>query len=156
MILVLAAALSAPSATAQKKKKKRKRVEHVEQENYSSPGLGLSNMAQEDTQCLADASLGCVDLPLKPKDRFVTVEVDDALSPTVAGYVYQYQGDTFLTHEHFCGETPGPISILKDADRVGVFIETGPCSDLTAATATSGTVTATLWYMAKPKKGMRG
>jgi hypothetical protein len=144
LILALLVTLGASSASAGKKKKKPKRVEHVEEVAYSSPGIGLSSQGTEETHCVADSSLGCVDVPFEPSDKFVSVEVSDAATPAVAGYVYQYRGDTLVTHDHFCTATAYPVAILTDADRVGVFIETGPCEDLTPATATQGTVIATL------------
>lgn len=140
---LLAGALAMP-AEARRKPKKETRVERLE---YRTPAASVSTVPWAGL-CYWYTQTGCVALDTEPTERWVTIEITDAVSERVAGELSQWTelGGQHLYSEYFCGSTDRPVRMHPLATRITVWIYAAPTcvegSD--QAYATAGTVTFTL------------
>lgn len=111
------------------------KVSRLEELIYSSPAAATT---VSYGICHVGTGLGCTATTPASTDRFVSVEILDDFSPTVAFELYQFHGSTYLKTEEFCGSSNGKVPLLPRADWVGVVLFAGPCGDGTAAMATKG------------------
>jgi hypothetical protein len=119
----------------------KKKYTWTEEFPYDSPSVGTVYPIRHEAECL----FGCPAVGVEPSDRFVTVEIEDRLSPEVSAMTYQWSEVTGRYEEdYFCTSTVEPIELIPYASGVGVGIALGPCEDGTPAMASIGTITLTL------------
>ena len=119
----------------------KKKYTWTEEIPYDSPSVGTVYPFRHEADCL----FGCPAVGVEPSDRFVTVEIEDRLSPEVSAMTYQWSEVTGRYEEdYFCTSTDEPIELIPYASGVGVGIALGPCEDGTPAMASIGTITLTL------------
>ena len=114
-----------------------RRVSRIEELSYIAPALASPDFWGI---CHVGYELGCTATTPRLTDRFVSVEVLDDASPTVSFEIYQYNGNTYLGGQNFCGSTEGPIPVKPGADFIGATAFLGPCKDGTPAMPTRGSV----------------
>ena len=143
LTLILTAALVAGAfagapADAKKKKKKKPKPRTVTA-TYDSPALGLGGVVG-----LCIAPNGCVPFATSPKERFVSVKIDDSSGTASYGRVTQdLDGDGQADEATpFCGKTEKPVPIQPGIE-VNVFIYSLGANPPCAGVGTSGSVTAT-------------
>lgn len=131
---VLLASLAAPSSAGKKKKRKERTAE-------ASYVLGVAGWG---TKCPAPP-IGCAAFEVKPGERFVDLEIKDALGQPVYASVYVYgYTDGSDTHEHICGSSDEPLEMWPDVETLAVVIDVyGGVNEGCLAPATAGTVVAT-------------
>ena len=121
---------------------KTKRVERIDEIAYSEPTVGVAFPAYNMVTC----DSGCPVFDVYRGDRYVSLEVTDAVSPDAAIAVFPWDGATGeprYTEHHYCTSTDKPLRLPRWTAMVWVEVLIGPCSDGTPATATHGLVTAT-------------
>lgn len=109
-----------------------------EELSYVSPSVGTSDLG---IMCQVGYNVGCVGTEPAAADRYVSIDLRDRASSTVAFEFFQFVGSTEMTSLKFCGTSAPRIPLHPRADWVGVSVYTGPCSDGTPAHATQGDVT---------------
>lgn len=118
----------------------RKRPPRIEEQTYVEPAYGVAYPAYNMVFC----QTGCVIFDLLPRERYVSLSVDDAVGPDVAIAVFPWDGaERYQRYDH-CTRTE-PLRVPRWATHVWVEVLIGPCSDGTPAAATQGTVTATFF-----------
>lgn len=142
MLALVAGALQAPAAGG-KKKQRKARPRSIELP-YSEPAIGTAGLGV----CFQGSS--CVFFSLLPKERYVSVEIEDDLGQAVyASIIQDTNGDgAYLRTDDLtvdiCGATTEPVEVEpKKAMSVWVWQGPGVTAPCVGA-ASSGTVTATL------------
>lgn len=136
LVVVLFGAVSVVPATAGKKKPPR-RVERKLDLPYSAPAAAIAFGGEIYGACHR-AGVGCVEVAPLPGELFARVEILDASGGEVHALVERSGGNVEV-----CGETEETVFLGSD-DPFLVWIFAGPCADGTPASATTGTVVATL------------
>lgn len=113
------------------------KISRVEELSYSSPAVATD---QVWGICHVGMEIGCTAVNPRPTDRFMSVEVDDAVSPDVWFEIYAYNDNTYLGTENFCTSTPDRVPVIPGSDFIGITIFLGPCSDGTPTAPTKGKV----------------
>ncbi len=138
VVLILVAALigSAPSASIAKKKKKTTRTAEASYVTGSMMGP-----AGVEPVCATE----CVTFEVEPGERYVDLEIDDALGQPVYASVFVYgYTDGTDTHEHVCSELPRPLPLQVGLEELVIVIETaGGAQAGCNGPPTEGTVVAT-------------
>jgi hypothetical protein len=109
---------------------------------YVTPAVGVS--PQEGTKAYfydCKNGIGCALLELGPKDRYATIEIDDAAGQQAYGVVYRVPG--FDVIGDFCGST-GEAWPTGGADELLVHVVPGACESGEPSVATTGVVRATV------------
>jgi hypothetical protein len=135
VILVMAAFTAVGSVDAGAGSKK-PRIEIATYGSAGGPELGCTYDQYRES---------CVPFDVMRGERFFEIALDDALGTTVSASVYQRRGpNQGLASAHdICGATDEPLRLHRTTVEILVLLYQGPCSDLTPAAATTGTVTAT-------------
>ena len=115
----------------------KKKVTRVAELSYSSPAVATD---QVWGICHVGMQLGCTAVDPRPTDRFMSVEVQDDVSPDVWFEIYAYNGSTYLGTENFCTTTSERVPVIPGSDFIGITIFVGPCADGTPAIPTKGKV----------------
>lgn len=139
LVIALAASLvfgSLATAEAGKKKRKPKRIERTEEATYVAPAYFYWAPTGDN--------IGGVKFATGPKDKFVSIEIQDTLGQPVSGSVGQDpEGDGTVATTPFCTKTEEPLPIEPGLE-VTVFVFVGPCTTPPGpAVATQGTVIGT-------------
>ena len=136
LVMVVMAGISGAAGAGTKK------TQRVEEIVYREPSIGIAfpayNMATCDT--------GCPVFDVYRGERYVTLEVSDAVSPDAAIAVFPWDGNTTeprYTHHDYCTSIDKPLRLPRWTLRLWVEVLMGPCSDGTPAFATHGSVTVT-------------
>lgn len=135
---LLISGLMAP-ANAGKKKKKAPKPRTVEA-TYDAPAIGALGVG-----ICSPGTIGCVDFPSIPGERYVKVEVKDSVGPMVYASITQdLNGDNQAdTGTDICTSTEEAVPI-EEGYGVTIFIWEGPGpSPVCAGAATSGTIKVT-------------
>jgi hypothetical protein len=108
---------------------------------YYGPAVAASTPAGFVTaHCHPGYSLGCVKIPTRARDRFVSVRIEDVTGQDVFAMVLD-QSDTELAF--VCTETTGKLPVTPHSF-IEVWLLEGTCDgSTTPSSATTGTVTAT-------------
>lgn len=137
---VVLAMLSALPAEAKKKRKKvPKKVTREASAAYDTPAIGHPDAV---AGCLG--SMGCATFEVGPKEKFVTLRIEDSLgTPVYALGGQDLDGDGFAdTAFRSCGETTEPVAI-EPGYELNLLISAGPGTNPACAGAASmGTVNA--------------
>lgn len=137
---LLGGALLVP-AEAGKKKRKPKRVERVAEGTYDNPAIGVPGVVG------SSSAGGAAEFGLGPKEKFVSVEIEDSAGQAVMATMSQEQDPATPTWDiiaTFCGKTEEPIEVLPGVPvRVSVYTVPGPDYPTCTGPATSGTITGT-------------
>lgn len=134
---ILAAGLLSGDTLAGKRKKKTRKVEAA----YATSALGMGGV---EHVCPAEP-FGCVFIPLKPGDKYVSLDIVDSSGSDVYASVYVYgYTDGMDTHEHVCTKTDQPLAVASGIESLAVVVVhatsvTANCEGM----VTSGTVKAT-------------
>jgi hypothetical protein len=135
LTLLVALGITVPGNAAQSKSESR-----TESRTYIGPSM-LRYCFKE--------SLGCAAFPTRKKDRYVSIEIDDASGRPVRAIVSQDELNPSLGSTDICGETTEPVRIQGGLpvfvflpSEAAVFYGT-PCTASVAAAPTMGNVEAT-------------
>lgn len=134
-MLVLCLALSTSAVTARPRPEKNRRTERVEVVQYQQPIVGRSPTGM------------CIDCPTiitGPRERFLTAEIDDAVSPT--GYIELWINpmmpeEPIEYHATICGAIDSPIAVPPNT--IFLLRVWAVPSDNCTGTSTTGSVTFT-------------
>lgn len=140
ILVAVVVAIAVPSLDALAASGKR-RHERVERVTYYGPGVGTEPTGGE--ACHVGLQWGCVGWFVLAGERFVTLEIDDALGQKVSATFYEYDDDRYLGERSFCGATEKPLRLRAKTKFAVVFLFVGPCEDGSPAVASTGEVTAT-------------
>ncbi len=108
---------------------------------YRTPVLGTAIGSGNKAyyfDCLKQ--IGCTILPVKPKDRYVELEIGDAAGGPVYGAIYAMPGGDFIGD--FCGATERPLYV-QGVKELLVHVISGTCPNESISIATTGVVRAT-------------
>ncbi len=74
---------------------------------------------------LCDPSLSCVDLEVKPGERYVEIEVNDMSGQAVLTAVFSYSPfeTGFEEHQHICGRTDRRMKLARDLKVLTILLE---------------------------------
>lgn len=138
---LLAGAMIVPAEAGKKKKRKPKRVERTAEGAYENPAIGIPGV-------VGTSSLGgAVEFGLGPKEKFVSVEIEDASGQPVMATMSQEQDPSTPSWNiiaTFCGQTEEPVETLPGVPiRVSVYTTPGPSHPTCMGPASSGTITGT-------------
>lgn len=139
---LLAGALVAPAEAGKKKRKKKpKRIERVAEGTYDNPAIGIPGVVG------TSSAGGAVEFGLAAKEKFVSVEIEDASGQPVMATMSQEQDDSTPAWNiiaTFCGETEEAVEVLPGVPiRVSVYTIPGPDYPTCTGPASSGTITGT-------------
>lgn len=140
LIASLSASIAATSAEAAKRKNPR-RVERTVEATYASPAAGVGVGGEFYGACKHGDGAGCVLITPNPGELFARVEIADALSLPVHGFITDLQANHIVAE--FCGTTEKTVFLGSD-EQFLVWVFADPCNDGTPAMASSGTVTTVL------------
>jgi hypothetical protein len=155
---LVAASLAMPAEAAKKKKKVAKpapvtKVERVVEVAYQGGGIGVASPAGTAGACpmTSPGSLECIEIPPMPGERYVSIEIKDALPLTAAGFISQgdVDGDGISDgYGEFCGKHEEPVELQGGAALVRVSFYPGVCSNAGGVSLpTTGTIVATFSNM---------
>ena len=155
MLALIAGAFAAAPAQAKKKKKKAPvRTERVVEIEYVMGGIGISSPAASGGICpMTEPGSGeCIEVPvLSAAEKYIKVEIADALPTTIAGFISQ--GDTDGDgigdlYGDFCGGHEAPIALEGAGAPVRISFYAGTCADGSGVSfPTTGTITVTFSNM---------
>lgn len=114
---------------------------------YRTPVLGTAVGSGNKAyyfDCLKQ--IGCTILPVKPKERYVDLEIADAAGGRVYGAIYAMPGGDFI--DDFCGTTERPL-FVRGIKELLVHVISGTCPNNSISTATTGVVRATFTRRAR-------
>jgi hypothetical protein len=147
----------APAEAKKKKPAKPVRVERVVEFAYTIGGIGFSlpdspAPYQSFGACpLADPStLECIEFPLQAGETHVKVEITDASTTKVSGFLSQgdVDGDGIGDgYGEFCGGHAEAVPMASPAAPVRVSFYPGTCPDATPSLPTTGTIKVTFSNM---------
>lgn len=130
--------------------KKAKRIERVVEIPYTMGGIGVSTPAASGGVCpMTEPGSGeCIEVPIvSAKEKYIKVEIADALPSTVAGYISQgdVDGDGISDlYGDFCGAHEAPIKLEGGTAPVRISFYPGTCQDGSGVSLpTTGTITVT-------------
>jgi len=146
LVLGLVAGALAGPATAKKKKKKAK--PRVVEGTYDQPAIGIGGVVS------SSANGGAIEVPLLPKEKYVSVEITDDSGTDVYASLSQDTDTSTPSWEIFagiCGATDAPIEVTPGIP-VRITVTAGPGSEhpSCAGVATAGTIKATVSTKPKP------
>lgn len=119
------------------------RTDRVVELSYDQPPPAIA---------VAGLTAGWVEHPMtvkvKPRDRYVRIEVADDSGQKVYGSFSQYRAiaETGLERGDFCGKHTAPVELLdsgRDAEDLVIHLFSGTCKDGSLSLVTSGTVKVT-------------
>jgi hypothetical protein len=135
LTLLVALGMMAPGNAAQSKSESR-----TESRTYTGPSIMR--------WCFKE-SLGCAAFPTKKRDRYVSIQIDDASGRSVRAIVSQDELNPLWGSTDICGKTTQPVRI-KGGLPVFVFLPSEaavfygtPCTASVAAAPTMGNIEAT-------------
>ncbi|MDP9067898.1 MAG: hypothetical protein M3N53_06080 [Actinomycetota bacterium] len=123
------------------KRKKPNRVERTIEAPYEAPAAGVAVGGEFYGACKHGDGAGCILITPKPGELFARVEIADALSLPVHGFITDIEANHIVAE--FCGTTEKTVFLGSD-EQFLVWVFAGPCSDGTPAMASSGTITTVL------------
>lgn len=137
LVAVLVVGTGATPSEAGKKKKKERTAEAT----YMSPALGVAGVG---TACSVPP-LGCGVFEVKPGERFVTLEIEDALGQPVYASVYVFgYTDGTDSHDHICGKSDQPLFLTPGLEELVVVVEsTGGATNDCPGPPSAGTIVGT-------------
>ncbi len=103
--------------------------------SVSTGGGGLTAYSWDCTK-----KVGCVTFDVKKKDRYVSLQIEDAAGQSALGYIELMPGGYHLGT--FCGKTEDPI-FVRHASEILVHVIAGTCPAGTPSIVTTGVVEAT-------------
>lgn len=134
--------------------KKAKRTERVVEISYTMGGIGVSSPAASGGVCpMTEPGSGeCIEVPvISAKEKYVKVEIVDALPTTIAGFISQgdVDGDGISDlYGDFCGGHPEAIPLEGGTAPVRISFYPGTCQDGSGVSfPTTGTITVTFSNM---------
>lgn len=136
-VAVVAGVVTAPAVNANKRRRAPRKVEST----YTEPAFGAAGLG------LCFQGTSCVFVDPLPGEKFVRVQIEDALGlPVPASVIQDTNGDgSYLATDddttHICGETEEPLRI--EPSTVTVWIWRIGIPNPCPGTGTSGTVTTT-------------
>ena len=148
LAVTVAAALVAAPAEAGKKLKKAPKPRVVEVP-YQGGGIGIASPVYTIGACpmTSPGSLECIEIPPMPGEKFVQIEVKDAVPLTPAGFISQgdVDGDGIADgYGEFCGAHEEPVLLEGGMTPVRVSFYPGVLSNAGGASfPTTGTIIAT-------------
>ncbi|HWL66154.1 MAG TPA: hypothetical protein VNP73_09295 [Actinomycetota bacterium] len=148
LVAAIAAAFVAVPADAKKKMKKAPKPRVVEVP-YQGGGIGIASPVYTIGACpmTSPGSLECIEIPPMPGEKYVKVEVKDAVPLTPAGFISQgdVDGDGIADgYGEFCGAHAEPVFLEGGMTPVRVSFYPGVCSNAGGASfPTTGTIVAT-------------
>lgn len=154
IVLMLALVAGAFAAAPAQAKKKAVRTERVVEIEYVMGGIGISSPAASAGVCpMTEPGSGeCIEVPiLSLKEKYIKVEIADALPTTIAGFISQ--GDTdgdgiSDLYGDFCGAHEAPIALEGAGAPVRISFYPGTCADGSGVSfPTTGTITVTFSNM---------
>ena len=147
---LVAASLAMPAEAAKVKKKKPvKKVTRVVEIPYTGGGVGVSTPGPSGGVCpfTEPGSAECIEIAPAPNERYISIEIKDALPTTVAGFISQgdVDGDGINDlYGDFCGAHTEPVELQGGAALVRVSFYPGVCSNAGGVSLpTTGTIVAT-------------
>lgn len=149
---LVAASLAMPAEAAKKKKKKvapLTKIERVVEVPYQGSGIGVASPAATAGACpfTSPGSGECIEIPPMEGERYVSIEIKDALPLTAAGFISQgdVDGDGISDgYGEFCGKHEAPVELQGGAALVRVSFYPGVCSNAGGVSLpTTGTIVAT-------------
>ena len=156
---LMAGVLAVGPAEAKKKKKPAKpvRVERVVEFAYTGGGLGATLPDNPGPYSgfgvcpFSDVTTQeCIEFPLQAGETHVKIEVADASTTKVSGFVSQgdVDGDGISDgYGNFCGAHSEAVPLASAAAPLRVVFYPGTCSDATPSLPTTGTITVTFSNM---------
>lgn len=108
---------------------------------YRTPVLGTAVGSGNKAyyfDCLQQ--IGCTIVPVKPRDRYVELEIADAAGGSVYGAIYAMPGGDFIGD--LCDATRQPL-FVEGVKELLVHVISGTCPNESISTATTGVVRAT-------------
>lgn len=145
---LLVGALIAPAEAQRKKKKKKKkpkRIERVVEHSYDFPSPGVPGVAGVCLASVADNS-GCINVPTARREKFVMIEVNDALGLGPAVVLAQNtdpDSPGFQIFHTFCGATEEPVPVPEPGAELRISVYAAPAADCLGI-GTTGDFEATL------------
>jgi hypothetical protein len=122
----------------------RGRTERTETLEYvGASGVNVNTVTAFELVRCAQALPGCVAFETTPKDRWMTVEIEDATGGAVFALASQEIDTSY--YENICSKSK--TFKIGGGLPVYVWVLTGVCEDNTPSTVTTGTVTATFSNM---------
>ena len=158
-IALVAAAFSLPADAKKKKKRPRpaavavERTERIVEVAYQGGGIGVSTPAVTGGACpmTSPGSLECIEIPPMEGERYIKVEIKDALPLTAAGFISQgdVDGDGISDgYGEFCGAHSAPVELQGGSAPVRISFYPGACADASGVSfPTMGTIVATFSNM---------
>lgn len=141
--LVLALAIVWTPLDADASRKGRRRVREAVAA-YTGSGIGSAHVqVGTGRSCEVSMNLGCAGWDLLPGERYVRADIDDDVATTTSGVILEFADGTYSTETRFCGAQEEPVPLRPDTTSVVVFIESGPCQDMTPAFGSSGVIHVT-------------
>jgi hypothetical protein len=147
----------APAEAKKKKPAKPVRVERVVELAYTIGGIGFSLPDNPGPYSAAGicpmsdpSAQECIEFPLQAGETHVKVEIVDASTTTVSGFLSQgdVDGDGISDgYGNFCGAHAETVPLASPAAPVRVSFYPGTCSDATPSLPTTGTITVTFSNM---------
>ncbi len=145
LVLVLGTALSLGAVPAGAGADRLNGKKRVETEPYDSPStaVALENAGLYAGNCNVgptDHTAGCIYFDLKPRDQFISFEIEDLTGQPVFGIAWD---DSNLDFAVFCGKTEDPVPSPGGEYIFVEVIATTDAAGCSPSTVTQGTVTAT-------------
>ncbi len=141
VLLLMAAVLSALAAVPSEADQKKKKKERTAETGYVGPALGAAGAG---VACSAPP-VGCGVFEVKRGERFVQLEIQDALGQPVYASVYTFgYTDGTDTHDHICGASDDPLAMTRGLKELVIVIEsTGGALAGCPGPPSAGTIVAT-------------